>query len=188
MATSKNDKFMKCMKIVFENEGGYVNNPNDSGKETNMGITAATLKDANNYGITKIKDVKKLTRSVCEDIYFAMYWRTSKCDEFDEPLDLMVFDTAVHSGPTQAIKFLQKSINEALNGKVLVVDGLYGKNTKNYVDKCTSDINHTKLLCKTYLDIRENFLKELCNKKPKNKVFLKGWMNRINKLRKIIDE
>lgn len=187
MAT-KNDKFMKCMKIVFENEGGYVNNPNDSGKETNMGITAATLKDANKYGITKIKDVKKLTRSVCEDIYFAMYWCTSKCDDFEEPLDLMVFDTAVHSGPSQAIKFLQQSINKILNGRVLVVDGLYGKNSKNYVTKCTSDSNHTKLLCKVYLDIREQFLRDLCIKKPKNKVFLTGWMNRINKLRDLINK
>ena len=50
----KSQKFLKAMKVIFANEGGYVNNKYDKGGRTNLGITAATLRAANNNGITKI--------------------------------------------------------------------------------------------------------------------------------------
>lgn len=37
-----NDNFEKMLKFVLEKEGGYVNDPNDLGGETNKGITTAT--------------------------------------------------------------------------------------------------------------------------------------------------
>ena len=45
-----NDNFEKMLKFVLEKEGGYVNDPNDLGGETNKGITTATY---NAYRISK---------------------------------------------------------------------------------------------------------------------------------------
>ncbi|MGT8735372.1 glycosyl hydrolase 108 family protein [Klebsiella pneumoniae] len=34
--------FSKISSVILQHEGGYVNDPNDRGGETNMGITIAT--------------------------------------------------------------------------------------------------------------------------------------------------
>lgn len=180
------EKFMRCMRIVFENEGGYVNNPDDGGGKTNMGITAKTLLEANRRGITNITDVRNLTRSVCEDIYKAMYWDVSKCDLLIWPLDLVVFDTLVIAGNVQSIKFLQRVLNMVLDRNELVVDGVFGKKSINALGKCVQNEKHAVLASDLFLDMREDFHKQICIKKPQNKIFLKGWMNRVNKLRDIV--
>ena len=37
-----------------------------------------------------------------------------------------------------------------------------------------------------YLDLRAGFLKKIVQKKPSQQKFLKGWLNRVENLRKII--
>lgn len=49
-----NDTFEKMLKFVLEKEGGYVNDPNDLGGETNKGITTAT------YNVYKVRKNKKI--------------------------------------------------------------------------------------------------------------------------------
>ena len=184
----KTDKFLKCMKIVFAHEGGYSNDKDDAGGKTNFGITEATLKVANKRGITKITDVRNLTRDICEDIYVDMYWNMSKCKTYVFPLDLIVFDTAINCGTSRAIQFLQEAINMLYDYKVLVVDGIYGKQTKKYVDSSTDTSNKIKILCNIYLDVRTNYYQLISKKRPANKKFLKGWLNRVASLRKHVSE
>ena len=180
----KTEKFIKAMKVVFANEGGYSNHSNDPGGKTNMGITEATLKQANKYGITDIKDVKKLTHSVCEDIYFQMYWTPCKAESMADGVSLIHFDCAVNCGTNTAAKLLQRTINRILNANVLTVDGIIGKNTLAYLDKVSkADANKCALV---YCTIRDEYYKRLAATKSKLKVFLKGWLNRVQHLRDIL--
>ena len=83
---------------------------------------------------------------------------------------------------------MQEAINQIYDYKILVVDGLYGKQSKKYMLNCTDDNNKIKILCNIYLDIRSSFYQTLAKKKPANKKFLKGWLNRVADLRKVMDE
>ncbi|MEK0324620.1 MAG: glycosyl hydrolase 108 family protein [Nitrosopumilus sp.] len=96
--------FTEAVEKIFHHEGGYVNDPNDRGGETNYGITVAV---ARNYGFKG--DMKELPKSTAADIYKANYWDKCKCDELPESIRYAVFDTAVNMGSTRAIKFLQQT-------------------------------------------------------------------------------
>ena len=184
----KTEKFLKAMKVIFANEGGYVNNKCDKGGETNLGITAATLKTANSNKITNITDVKQLTFDTAEDIYYQMYWIPSKSEDMNSPLDLIQFDVSINSGVKNANKMLQKAINKAFGSNILVVDGIIGKNTMRYLSQVSDTDIKAKQLSYIYLDIRASFYEDIIKRDPTQNVFRKGWMNRIQNLKNIIQK
>lgn len=59
------------------------------------------------------------------------------------------------------------------------VDGDFGSQTERAVAACDPGA-----AIGAYCNAREAFYRGLAEKKPKQKVFLKGWMNRLNALRK----
>ncbi len=89
--------FEKMLKFVLQREGGYVNDPNDLGGETNKGITHTTY---NSYRRSKglpIQSVKYITDSEVRDIYYNNYYKASGADKISNPtLAAYVFDTAVN--------------------------------------------------------------------------------------------
>ena len=186
MSIEKSEKFLKAMKVIFKNEGGYSDHPNDKGGKTNLGITTATLKSAVANKITNITDVRELTRDVAENIYFQMYWTPSKAEIMKSPIDLIQFDVAVNSGVKNANKLLQRAINKCLNTNILVVDGIIGKNTLKYLDKVSTTNEQAIKFSHVFLDIRAVFYDEIIARNPSQKVFRNGWMNRIKNLRTII--
>ena len=95
----------------------------------------------------------------------------AKCPTLAEDLDTVQFDTAVNMGVGRAIKFMQKSTGS-------VVDGVWGPKTAAAV--ASSDPGAT---LKAYCDTREAFYEGLVGRRPQMKVFMKGWMNRLNDLR-----
>jgi len=116
---------------IIEIEGGYVNDPSDSGGETNYGITK---KVARSYGY--IGEMKDLPRQVAFNIYSAEYWDKLKLDQIEEKSPAIakeLADTAINCGVSFAAKSLQDWLN-TLNNKGelyddIVVDGGIGNNT-----------------------------------------------------------
>jgi lysozyme family protein len=92
-------------------EGGYSNDPGDSGGPTNWGIT---IWDARKYWrpTATAADVRVMPRSVAVDIYRDKYWKTAyyDCDHLNAGVDLAVFDYGVNSGPSRARRALMASI------------------------------------------------------------------------------
>lgn len=88
---------------VLDREGGYVNNPDDRGGETNFGIS----KRAN-----PTVDIKNLTPEGAKAIYKADYWDTINGDALPENVRDLAFDTAVHHGPGRAKQWLTQSGND----------------------------------------------------------------------------
>lgn len=185
---TRTEKFNKAIKIILANEGGYVNHPNDPGGETNLGITANTLKQANLYGITNLKSVKNLTKEIASDIYYEMYWKPSKSENMLNPINLVHFDATVNCGGTRANKLLQQAVNYVLGEKILVVDGIIGKNTLKYFNSVVTNDERAKEFAYILLDQRDKFYESLASKNSKMKVFLRGWHNRTNNLRKLIEK
>ena len=81
--------FDKIIEKVLEHEGGYVNDPDDLGGETNYGITKRFFPDV---------DIKNLTKEQAKKIYHQDYWRPAKCDEVPNHLKHIYFDMCVNFG------------------------------------------------------------------------------------------
>ena len=107
-----NDRiFDEILKIVFGIEGDYVNDPDDKGGATNYGITQDTMnawRKMNNLPQGSVKT--DLTKKEARDIYYNMYWKESGADKHEDPRKAMVlFDTAVNSGPQEAKRLFRES-------------------------------------------------------------------------------
>lgn len=99
-------RFAACVAVVLRAEGGFVNNPRDAGKATNLGITIGTLGDWRKRPVT-VNDVRRLTVKEARDIYRAGYWTPCGCDTLPAGVDLMVFDFGVNAGPRRAVRYLR---------------------------------------------------------------------------------
>ena len=110
MSQLKIDTISHIIKV----EGGYVNDPNDSGGETNWGIT---VRVACEYGY--MGAMIDMPRSVSFDIYSSMYWDALSLDDIEarsHKIAKELADTGVNMGVGRASEFLQRSLN-VLNNK-----------------------------------------------------------------------
>ena len=107
---SDKQNFKNSMNIVFKHEGGFSDDPNDSGGRTNMGITQRTYNDyCKRHGL-KEKDVKNITKEEAINVYYNDYWRASGADKIDNYAEaLILFDTAVLHCVGKAKQFYKAS-------------------------------------------------------------------------------
>jgi lysozyme family protein len=159
--------------------GNYWTNPKTKAKEllgTKYGITPAAYFAY--YKKTPDRDtIKNLTVEQAVPIYKINYWDKIRGDEIanDSVAALMMF-AVVNSGVGQ-IKPLKQLMN-AVAGKKIVEE-----NTKPFTSAEIKLLNglpqdrYFKLLKAA----REQFYRNLVSKRPSNQVYLKGWLNRLNK-------
>ena len=164
---------------IVRREGCFVNNVLDRGGPTKYGISWVHNK---NYlldiGISR-DTVNQLTQQEAVDIYYKKYYKTPKIDKLPEELQENVLDFAVHSGPTRAVKTLQKVLKVAQ-------DGVLGPVTLSKI-KSWKESKGLKSLNKQILDLREKFLRDIVELDSTQKVFLDGWINRVNEIREKIE-
>jgi len=80
-------KFDDAFKIVLGFEGGYVNDSDDRGGETNYGITASTLNSAKNKGWVPFNiTIKDIKLEYAKTIYKKGYWDAVQADSNDMPV------------------------------------------------------------------------------------------------------
>lgn len=172
--------FERCLTAIFGSEGGYSDHPADRGGKTNMGITEQTLIDAYNKKIVSHKNIKKLTREEATNIYKVSYWVPAKSEEMPYPLCLLHFDATVNHGLGTAAKQLQRTVNR-IKGPVLKVDGAVGPKTIKEARLLAAD--GLKFLCQELLKTRSQCFEDIVKNDSSQKVFLNGWLNRVEKLR-----
>lgn len=166
--------FEQALAFVLKAEGGYVNNPLDHGGETNQGITAKVYDAYRVKNKLACRSVKFIESREVAAIYIAGYWNPCKCAELPSPLNLLVFDMAVNSGPLRALKTLQSCLG-------VDVDGIIGTHTLQAIKDC--NVTDT---CHSYLDARDDFYMAIVKKNPTQEIFLRGWISRTNKLRALV--
>lgn len=152
------EKFEKCIEEVLAHEGGYVDNPDDPGGETNFGITAETADNAGYYGT-----LKEMTRDDAIRVYQRMYWKP-EYEELPLPLAFNMLDAAVHSGHSRPTKWLQLLVGAK-------TDGVLGPETLKKV-KAAED---TSSLVTMFCIRRLRFLMGLGTWE----YFSKGWTRRV---------
>jgi lysozyme family protein len=166
--------FQAALPFVLRWEGGFVDHPADPGGATNKGVTQAVY-DAwrARQGLPR-RSVRELLTEEMHAIYDGGYWQVARCPALPQPLDVVQFDTAVNMGNGRAVRFLQQAVGAT-------VDGQFGPGTERCVAAC--DLGGALV---TYCDAREAFYRGIVARKPSQAVFLKGWMNRLNALRKFV--
>ena len=185
-------RFDDAFKIVLDFEGGYVNDPADRGGETNYGITYTTLNNAKNKGWVPFNvTIQNIKIEHAKIIYKKGYWDVVQADSLPHPLDLIMFDSAVNHGPGAAVKLLQKSLNALLRYTELKVDGIIGPLTLRAINDYvglgstpgTPPNSNIRYLCIDVLLNRVELYSSIVNSNKSQEKFLKGWLNRVFKLK-----
>ena len=170
------NRFDECLKFILKWEGGYSDHPSDRGGKTNRGITQKTYDDWRTGKGLGRSPVSGISMDEVRGIYHDRYWRTSRCGDCPEPVDLALFDSSVNCGPKQAIKFLQRAL-------YIPDDGAFGPVTAHTLK--TTSLPPIEI-AKSLIDHREDFYDRLVQSDPRQIVFAKGWNNRLNDIRKEI--
>jgi lysozyme family protein len=161
------ESFLACLAFTLKYEGGYVDHPADPGGATNLGVTRATLAKWRGRPVTKA-DVRALSRDEAAQIYRRYYWEPCGGPFLPAGIDALVFDWAVHSGPSRAVRALQKVLG-------LKADGVAGHQLQLAVQ--TVDVARTiNAVCSE----RRKFLSRLKG----FSVFGRGWSRRVDALEK----
>ncbi len=117
-------------KVILA-EGGYVNNPNDNGEETYLGISRKYNPNWDGWReidcLKKIYGVKNITKRLKENrtitnsakrVYRYKYWNPLELDDIpNQKIAHQLFDTAVNCGLNTAIRLAQKVLGMTVTGK-----------------------------------------------------------------------
>lgn len=105
--------FDEAFNELMKHEGGFANHPADPGGKTMFGITGAVAAESGYHG-----DMINIPTTVVRNIYFQQYWKPIHADNLPAPIRYAVFDAAVNSGVGQAIRWLQRALGVADDGKI----------------------------------------------------------------------
>lgn len=151
---------------IIEREGGFVDHPSDRGGPTKFGITLNTLSEHRGGPVTAV-DVEKLSVTEARDIYRERYVEAPGFHLLgSEVLRGAVVDFAVTSGPTAAIKALQRCLN-------VKVDGIIGGETVR-----AANLKDGTRLAVHLIAERQVFVAKVVANRPDQVAFLVGWTNR----------
>lgn len=152
---------------ILKHEGGYTNHPADHGGPTNKGITLATFRQY--FGSYKTAaDLQAITYDQWLYIFKRGYWDPIKGTQINEQrtADLLA-DFAFNSGVTTAAKKLQRIVGTTPDGivgpKTIAAANTYGPALFNKLKAA-----------------RLAYVEAIARANPSQRVFLKGWKNRIN--------
>lgn len=99
--------FDQAFRRVIGHEGGYSNDPQDTGGETKYGISKRAYPHLN---------IASLTMDEAKAIYKRDYWGAAGCDAVPDILRFDLFDMAVNQGVKSAIRALQHAVGEHEDG------------------------------------------------------------------------
>jgi lysozyme family protein len=151
--------FRTAVKLTLIHEGGYVNNPNDSGGPTKYGITQKDLP-----GI----DIEGLTEDQAVQYYSERYWKPLYSEILSQDVANKIFDMGVLFGIGEAVKLLQLALHVGN-------DGDFGAETLAAVNETNPD-----QLLSVYKTLLTSYTLRIALNHPQDRIFVSGWGRRIN--------
>ncbi len=152
------DDFEAAMVQLFEDEGGYEDDPDDPGGETKYGIDKRTYPDL---------DIRALTKDDAAAIYFRDWWTPYAGYGLPAIVLVKCFNVAVNVGRGQANKFLQRALS-------VVADGFVGPKTLAAIAAIMRPADILNLIRMQ----QATFYEGLAHKDPTLRKFLRGWLRR----------
>lgn len=156
---------------ILKWEGGYVNDKDDRGGATNMGVTVGTWQqvgyDKNGDHQVDSLDMQLLTAADFNKV-LAIYWNRWKADEIhNQSLANLLVDWVWASG-SWGIKLPQYVLG-------LTTDGLVGPKTIAAVNQADAEELFNKIW-----NERKLFFERIVTRDKVQGKYLKGWMNRLH--------
>lgn len=171
------DRFQKIFDYLLKVEGGYSNDKYDSGGKTKYGIIEV---EARRYGYKG--HMRDMPIEIARDIYDKKYYHGNRLNEVvNDKIALSICDWIVNSGIWGAKK-AQQALN-IINNSNLVVDGKIGNQT-------LFELNHVDAdnFLQFYHELQRRFYRSIVASRPTQRVFLKGWLNRVDRKEKFIED
>lgn len=135
--------FNTAFKRTVASEGGYVNDPDDKGKETYMGISRVyhpkevmwnvidvAKKSHSGKVLNYVLKESSVVQNNVKSIYKKEYWDVLNLDDIhNQKLANEIFDDAVNRGVKSAVKVVQKLLGITITG---IIDEELLDNLKTY--------------------------------------------------------
>ena len=160
---------------ILRYEGGFVNDPEDKGGATNMGVTLATWRqvgyDKDGDGDIDADDIKLLSANDAVSVLKLNYWDRWKADQINnQSIAEILVDWVWGSGKWGIV----------IPQRILKVpdDGIVGPATLYAVNSANQRGLHSAIF-----QARGRFILDMVKNHPEQKKFLEGWMNRLNKFK-----
>lgn len=123
---AESDAFERAQAIIDRFEGGFRQSPDEQGGACNFGVSRTTLSAWRGRPVS-IAEVHDLSRAEAHEIYRARFWKTIGGDDLPPSVALIVYNLAVLSGPSRAVTFLQRALDQL--GASVAIDGEIGPET-----------------------------------------------------------
>ncbi len=171
----------KSIEHVLKVEGGYVNDPSDSGGETNWGITKRVALKNDYTGA-----MRDMPKSLASEIYVKRYWDALALDQVEHLSDIVaaeLIDTGVNQGVGRAAETLQRALNALNNmGKLyndIKIDGDIGPATLSALKKYLAKRGKEgEIVLHRGLNVLQGaFYFDLTERRQKDEKYLYGWLN-----------
>jgi len=153
--------FNVAIELILKNEGGYSNNPQDTGGETRWGISSASFPN---------EDIRNLTVDRAKQLYKENYWNPISGDKIlSQEMAESIFDFGVNAGVKTSVKLAQQVVYAD-------PDGVVGPNTIYLLNTSSPKLFLAEFKLKKiqrYVDI--------CDNNSSQKIFFFGWIKRALK-------
>lgn len=181
-------KFEVSYKITYDNEGGYVNHPDDKGGETIFGISRKfhsswggwQLVDQAKWFCTETEGTKEYDTELtglCKsngaitrlklDFFKTLFWNPLQLDLVtSQKIANALFDASVNHDPKDAAKMAQKVLK-------VKVDGIVGNQTISAINSA----NESAFL-RSFTSDRISYYRSIVEKDKSQIYFLNGWIRR----------
>lgn len=165
--------FDLAIEKTLVNEGGYTNDPNDTGGATNYGVTLKVLQgrgswaDFDHDGDIDATDVQLMSIEDAKQVYRELYWNGDNIDS--QAIAEKHFDIGVNMGVVTANKLLQKACNVS-GGWAIATDGKLGPQSIKALNGC-DEVTLMTVICQLQA---EKYWEIVLNNLPKN-----GWADEL---------
>lgn len=162
----------KLCPFILKWEGGFVDDPFDTGGPTNMGVTLNTWQDIgydkNEDGKIDIEDIKLITIEDVTEKILRVYWDRWLADRIKCQSHANILVDWVWASGKYGIIIPQRILG-------VRQDGIVGNKTLSALNNYPDSYQ----LFEKIREARISYVETICNKRPANKRFKKGWLNRI---------
>lgn len=170
-------EFNIAFEKMLSHEGGYSNDPDDSGGETYKGISRAHHKNWSGWSrIDKYKgkpdflsiiDKDDLLQNEIEEFYRSNFWSPLNADQIsNQTIANSIFDFGVNAGIATSVRLIQSIIGTK-------ADGIIGEQTVKRLNSI--DFSYVQA---AFTVAKMEYYIHIIKQRPTNKKYLYGWIIR----------